>query len=126
MNNRVITTRNAEINKNTVLKISNRTGNKVDLGYGETEYEYGEIQELDVFAKPINNVYEASAYGVSITGGLKLSLTMQETLLFNEFTRIWINTTPSSDKDNPEYYVSSNQPVLTTGTVVIDKVDGNE
>ena len=122
---RLITTRNAEINKNTVLKISNRTGNKVNLGYGETDYEYGEIQELKVFARPISNAYEASAYGVNLATALKLSLTMAEMALFNEFTRIWIVSTPTGVKDNSEYSLSDYQPILTTGTIIIDRVDGN-
>ncbi len=125
MNNRIVTSRLAEINKNSILKISNRNGQVVDLGLGEREYKYSPIQELSVSSMPIRNSYEASAYGVSLLNGLKIFVAMKDISLFNEFTRIWINTQPNSQLDNPEYFVTSNQPALSQSMIIIDKVDGN-
>ncbi len=117
--------RNAEINKNTIIKFANRTGNKLELSYGVECQEYGEVQTLKCCAMPIENAYQAQAYGVSLVGGKRLTLTAEQAKLFNEFTHIWIDKEPPLDKQSPEYKVKQVAITLNNGVVIIDKVEGN-
>lgn len=120
---RLITARTAENNKNVTLRFSNRLSETSTLTpYGE-QFEYGEIEELDVCLVPIANSFEADAYGVNLVGSYKVSLTMEQVKMFNEFTHIWIKGLPD-DKVETEYVVKSIPTVINYGLMVISKKVG--
>jgi len=122
---RKVTMRTAELDKNTVLKISNRTGETQNLPYGSTIYSYGDIEEIDCCLLPLDSVYQAQAYGVTFIGTKKAVLTIEQGEKFNMFTHIWIDSTPDTDKQNSEYVVKYCKKVLTNYLLVISKVQGN-
>jgi len=119
------TMRNAEINKTVTLKYSNRTGNVSDLGFGVKQFEYGTVNEMKVCLLNFTDAYAAQAYGVNLTGGKKATLTVEQAEQINEFTHIWIDATPSTDKQNSEYKVAEVPRAINMGLLVIDKIHGN-
>lgn len=120
---RLITARISENNKNATLRYSNRLSNiPKSTPYGE-QYEYGDIEELDVCLVPISTSYEADAYGVNLVGSFKVSLTMEQAKLFNEFTHIWVKGLPN-DKCETEFVVKSVPTVINYGLMVISKKVG--
>lgn len=125
MGGRLITSRTAENNKNVTIKYSNRLSTEpISTPYGE-QFEYGEIEELDVCLVPFQSQYEASAYGVNMVGSFKISLTLEDSKKFNEFTHIWLDTS-FSDRDEPEYIVKQKPTTLNYGLLVITKKIGKD
>ena len=122
---RNVTARTAEINKNAVIKIANRTGEVIKLPYNVEQYIYGDIQAIECCLMPFDNAYQAQAYGVSLIGGKKVSLTVEQAKLFNEFTHIWVDKEPPTDKQYPEYKVRQISITLNNGVLILDKVEGN-
>jgi len=119
------TMRNAEINKTIALKYANRTGNITDLGFGVNQFEYGTVNEMNVCLLDFSDAFEAQAYGVNLTGGKKATLTFEQAIQINEFTHLWIETTPSTDKQNSEYKVVKTPQVINSGLLIIEKIHGN-
>lgn len=74
---------------------------------------------------PFETEVEAKAYGVSFLGGRKAVLTVEQGKLFNEFTHIWVNRMPDSDRQDSEYIVKDLQTTLSISVLIIDKKDGN-
>lgn len=120
---RVSTARNAENNKNVTLKYANRTSNEPSVSdYGDEYYTYEEPCCLEACVMPFKSSVEAKAYGVSLVGGRKITLTLEEGSLFNEFTHIWIEAEPS---DEGEYYVKNVIPALNSCLLIIERKDGH-
>lgn len=120
---RLITARTAENNKNVTLLYSNRISDTPKFSpYGE-QYEYGEIEELNVCLVPLTNSFEADKYGVNLVGSFKVSLTMEQIKNFNEFTHIWIKGLPN-EKQETEFVVKKLPITINYGLMVIEKKVG--
>lgn len=123
---RLCTSRVAENNKNKQIWFANRKSNTpIQTAYGEEIYEYTEADRLEVSLMPFETEVEAKAYGVSFLGGRKAVLTVEQGKLFNEFTHIWVNRMPDSDRQDSEYIVKDLQTTLSISVLIIDKKDGN-
>lgn len=121
---RLCTSRVAENNKNTVLWFANRLATPTQTMYGEEIYEYGEINCLEVCLMPFKTEVEAQTYGVSLLGGRKAILTLEQGKMFNEFTHIWVGKQPENSEQETEYFVQDLQPTLGTSVLIIDKKGG--
>ena len=122
---RLITTRNAENNKNTLLKFANRTEDDPDVTpYGE-KFTYSSADEINVCLLPFSTEAEAQDFGCDMIGGRKAIITVEEAENFNEFTHIWVDATPDEDLQNTEYIVKNVFINLTTAILIIDKKAGN-
>lgn len=120
---RLITARTAENNKNVTLLYSNRMSDTPKFSpYGE-QYEYGDIEELNVCLVPLTNSFEADKYGVNLVGSFKVSLTMEQIKNFNEFTHIWIKGLPN-EKQETEFVVKKLPTTINYGLMVIEKKVG--
>lgn len=120
---RLITARTAENNKNVTLLYSNRMSDTPKFSpYGE-QYEYGDIEELNVCLVPLTNSFEADKYGVNLIGSFKVSLTMEQIKNFNEFTHIWIKGLPN-EKQETEFVVKKLPTTINYGLMVIEKKVG--
>lgn len=120
---RLITARTAENNKNVTLLYSNRISDTPKFSpYGE-QYEYGDIEELNVCLVPLTNSFEADKYGVNLVGSFKVSLTMEQIKNFNEFTHIWIKGLPN-EKQETEFVVKKLPTTINYGLMVIEKKVG--
>lgn len=120
---RVSTARNAENNKNATLKYANRVSDTPTVSeYGDEYYTYEEPGCMEACVMPFKSAIEAKAYGVSLAGGRKVTLTPEECSLFNEFTHIWIEAEPS---DESEYYVKNVIPALHSCLLIIERKDGH-
>lgn len=120
---RLITARTAENNKNVTLLYSNRISDTPKFSpYGE-QYEYGDIEELNVCLVPLTNSFEADKYGVNLVGSFKVSLTMEQIKNFNEFTHIWIKGLPN-EKQETEFIVKKLPTTINYGLMVIEKKVG--
>lgn len=123
---RLCTTRNAEINKNVELKYANRISDTPIVSeYGDERHEYGDIQSIFVCLMPFKTEVEAKAYGVSLLGGRKATLTTEQASLFNEFTHLWVDTEPDSEGQNSEFYVKDNTKTLNGALLILEKKDGS-
>lgn len=124
---RLCTTRNAEINKNVELKYANRVSDVPAVSeYGDEQYEYGDIQSIFVCVMPFKTEVEAKAYGVSLLGGRKATLTVEQASLFNEFTHIWVDKEPDSEGQDSEFYVKDNSKTLNGALLILEKKDGSD
>lgn len=124
---RLCTSRVAENNKNVTIFFANRKSNTpTTTRYGEEVYEYGEIDCLEVSLMPFDTEVEAKAYGVSLLGGRKATLTVEQGKNFNEFTHIWLSRQPDAARQNTEYIVKDLRTTLNVSVLVIDKKDGND
>ena len=123
---RICTTRNAEVNKNVSMQIANRTSNTPQITtYGEELFPYGQTQSVELCLMPFKTEIEAKAYGVSLLGGRRATLTLEQASLFNEFTHIWVDKTPDADKQETEYVVKDIRKTLNNALIVIDIKDGS-
>ena len=122
---RLCTARNAENNKNTILRYANRASDEAIVTvYGDEYFEYGEVECLEVCLMPFKTEVEAKAYGVSLLGGRKATLTVEESKNFNEFTHIWVDTEPDNDLQNSEFIVKDISTTLNGSVLVLEKKDG--
>ena len=122
---RLITTRTAENNKNTLLKFANRTNDApTSTPYGE-KFTYDKLEEIEVCLLPFNTEAEAQDFGCDMIGGRKATITVEGAKNFNEFTHIWVDATPDEDLQNTEYIVKNVFINLTTAILIINKKAGN-
>lgn len=122
---RLCTARTAENNKNTLLRYANRVSDVAERNsYGDEYFEYGEVECLEVCLMPFKTEVEAKAYGVSLLGGKKATLTVEEGKLFNEFTHIWVEAEPDDDLQNSDYIVKDISTTLNGSVLILEKKDG--
>lgn len=122
---RLCTARNAENNKNAVIKYANRVpGAATVSAYGDETYPYGEICHIEVCLMPFKTEAEARAYGVSLLGGRKATLTFEEGEQFNEFTHVWVDAEPDADKQNSEFIVKNIAKTLNSALLILEIKDG--
>lgn len=123
---RLCTARNAENNKNVCMKIANRISDKPEVSkYGDEFYAYGDIVSLELCLMPFDTEVEAKSYGASLLGGRRATLTPQQASLFNEFTHIWVNRLPDSERQDSEYIVKDIRTTLNSALLIIDIRDGS-
>lgn len=91
------------------------------LGFDQNGVQqFGAIQSCDAYFSDRSGGFEYAQYGSDTNYGTQLILQDSEaTRYFDEYTKIWVFSTPTSSNEQPDYIIKS-EPTIRDGQIMFD------